>query len=101
MIRGATPDITLTVGPDTLELPQASSVFVTVTHMGRTITKTGSDLQVSGNSIEFSFTEEESLSLPEGDGEIQVNWRPTTGKRGTSVVGVLPIRKQIYMEVLP
>ncbi len=103
MIRGTTPTLTLTVGPDTLDLSQADSVYVTVRRGDTIVTKTGTDISVSGNVVSCWLTEEESLSVSEGAASIQVNWVYTEDgveKRAASVVVGINIGRQLLLEEL-
>lgn len=99
MVRGTTPTLTLTVGTaETVDLEQATAVYVTVSRLGAVITKTGADLSIDGNVVECWLTEEESLQLREGPASIQVNWTYGSSKRAASKVAAVNIGRQLLLE---
>ena len=100
MTKGSTPDFTLTVGTNTLDLSQQSHVYATVKQGNTTVTKKDTDLSISGNVVTFSLTQEESLKFAQGEGEVQVNWTYDNGKRGQSKVAIFPIERTLLPEVL-
>ena len=75
MIRATTPTFTFTIRSETLDLSEANNIYFTLTQGGRTITKTGEDLEVTGQrTVSVWLTQEESLSLVEGSMKVQFNW---------------------------
>ena len=103
MIRGTNPTLTLTVGPDTLDLEQADAVYVTIKRGATTVTKSGEDISVDGNVVSCWLTEAESLSVSEGAASIQVNWTYTENgeeRRAASVVVGINIGRQLLLEEL-
>ena len=74
MIRGTTPDLILTLPVDLTDC----TVYVTLGRRPTMITKTGGDLIVTpgatSSTIEIWFTQEDTLSLREGQAEIQVRY---------------------------
>lgn len=98
MVRGTTPNITLTVGDSSIDLETADAVYVTITRGNVTVTKTGADLDVSGNVVDVFLTEEESIDLSEGVAYIQVNWVFDDVKRAATKVAQFVIDKQLLME---
>ena len=74
MIRGTTPDLILTLPVDLTDC----TVYVTLGRKPRLVTKTGEDLVVTpgatSSTIEVWFTQEDTLSLREGQAEIQVRF---------------------------
>ncbi len=74
MYKGITPTFTLTL-PNDIDLGMASNVYVTFGRRGEKILeKTGSALVVNDNEIEVYLSQEETLALPSGEVQIQVNW---------------------------
>ena len=74
MYKGITPTFTLTL-PDDIDLGLASNVYVTFGRRGKKVLeKTGNDLAIDDNEIGVFLSQEETLALPTGEVEIQVNW---------------------------
>lgn len=74
MFTGTTPTFILTFGED-VDFTDAKSVVVTfATDYRKVITeKSGDELEIDGNVIRFSFTQEETLAMRPGAKLIQVN----------------------------
>lgn len=101
MIRATTPTFTLTVGDQSIDLSQASNVYVTVTQGARKVTKTGADLTIDGNVVQCTLSQTESLYFKPGStADIQVNWIYGTVRAATEVISV-PVGNQLLPEVLP
>ena len=103
MIRGTTPTLTLTVDDTGTDFQYADSVYVTIKQGDNIITKTGTDLSVSGQSVSCWLTETESLSLKENaEAFVQVNWTYTEGggtvKRAATNVQSIHIGYQLMSE---
>lgn len=106
MVRGSTPTITLTVGDETLDLGTADNVYVTFTDnpgfgAKTVVTKTGSEISVSGNVVDVWLTEEESLSLANGSAAVQVNWiyyEDGNARRGATLAKNITIFPQLLEE---
>lgn len=99
--RGTTPTISLTFDDESLDLTQASGVYVTFDSAGNVMTKTGADLDVAERQIDVFLSQEETLSFPIGTVAIQVNWIYADGKRGASEVAYYNFSPQLLGRVLP
>ena len=95
--RGVTPTFVLTFTDG--DLTQADSVYVTFMYNGKTLTKTGEALEVSARQISVFLSQEETLSFPVGNVEIQVNWMQD-GIRHASDIAKYEITRQLLDEVL-
>lgn len=74
MYKGITPTFTLTL-PEDIDLSFASHIYVTLGRKGKAILqKSDDDLAIEANTIEVYLNQAETLSLPEGTVQIQVNW---------------------------
>lgn len=74
MYKGITPTFTLTL-PEDIDLGYAQHVYVTLGRKGNAILqKSDDDLAIDANTIEVYLNQAETLSLPEGTVQIQVNW---------------------------
>lgn len=74
MYKGITPTFTLTL-PEGIDLGYAQHVYVTLGRKGKAILqKSDDDLAIEANTIEVYLDQAETLSLPEGTVQIQVNW---------------------------
>lgn len=84
MIRGTTPTIQLNVtNGGELDLTQSDELYVTLRQGQRVITKiTG--VKIEPQSIRFTLTQREALSLKEGPAEVQVNWTYKDADDGTT-----------------
>ena len=87
-----------------MDLTQATNVYVTISQCKNVITKTGDDINVSAHSVECWLTQEESLSLRDGqNADIQMNWT-YPGEDGESVrraatkVKTIRVTKQLLQE---
>ena len=105
MVRATTPTFTLTVGTNQLDLTQADAVYVTITQVNTTITKTGEDLEIDGNVISCWLEEPDSIKLINGTAQVQVNWVYTdsvTGdiKRAASDIAVIGISDNLIKGAL-
>ena len=84
--KGTTPTITLTFTEATLDLTQAEHVYVSFRGVGTTVEKKDTDLTIQAKSIGVYLTQEETLSLYEGDVQIQANWTYGDGSRSASEI---------------
>lgn len=74
MYKGITPTFTLTL-PEDIDLSFASHIYVTLGRKGKAILqKTEEDLDIDANIVSVFLSQEETLALPEGEVQIQVNW---------------------------
>lgn len=98
--RGTTPTLVLTFTDDNLDLTSAAGVYVTFKYGPNALTKTGEDLTVEAKKITVSFSQEETLSFPEGPMQIQANWTGADGFRAASEIQVFNWSRQLLPEVL-
>ena len=74
MIRGTTPTFRLTIGGK-VDLTKAKTVCVTLTQKNTQIDLSGSELEITKNTVACFLPQKQSLLLKEGESaEIQVNW---------------------------
>lgn len=103
MYRGTTPTYTLTL-PETVDLTMASEVHVSFSDNNKEILrKTGNDLEITAHSVSVYLTQEETLSFPNGNVQIQLNWIYTDRgkrKRACSEKAVIKANKNLIDEVL-
>lgn len=80
MVRGTTPTFIFNTPVD---LTQAISVYVTFSEMDDDVilTKTGTDLDITAESVSVFLTQEETLSFPNGKVKVQLNWLYADGSR--------------------
>jgi len=98
--RGTTPTFTLSFDGSEIDLTEAESVYVTFVGSGKKITKTGESLDVQEKSVSVFLSQQESLSLPEGDVEIQANWTYADGRRCASDCVVYRFTRQLLDKVV-
>lgn len=110
MIRGTTPTFTFTVRPasqnDTIDLTEASHVYLSLVQGRTEIEKTEKDMEITANTVEVWLDQEESLKLVEGgfNCEVQINWTyldaNDTVRRAATKVKSIPITKQLLKRVI-
>lgn len=87
MIRGATPTFKLTINDESIDLTDATSVYVTFRQpTGISLTKSGTDLEVAAKEVDVYLSQEETLKFREGELDIQLNWVYSDGKRACSKI---------------
>lgn len=99
--RGTTPTLVLTFSDETLDLTQASHVYVTIKATGQILTKTGADLDVEARQISVFLGQSETLAFAPGRVQLQVNWIYADGKRGASEIAYYDFSPQLLGSVLP
>lgn len=103
MYKGITPTFTLTL-PEDVDLSFASNVYVTLGRKGNAILqKTGQELGIDSNVISVFLTQAETLALPTGQVQIQVNWtyqEAGVAKRACSEIAVTYWKGNLEPEVL-
>lgn len=105
MFRGTTPTFTLTFSDEHLDFSDARSIAVTISDRSQhcIVEITESDLTIETNSLSFSLSQEQTLSLPEGNLLVQVNWTYDQGnvvKRACSDVAQIDFRRNLKEEVM-
>lgn len=105
MVRGTTPDFILTI--DGLDLT-GQTVFVTIKQRPVEITKTNDDLTITvvtsgtkpNSEIEVLLSQEETLSLREGDAEVQVRWIGADGYADATETATFDVYKVLLERVI-
>lgn len=100
MIRGTTPDFTLTLPVDLTDC----TVYVTVRDRRTAITKSGEELSVTagtGSSVILMWlTQEDTLKLKEGGAEIQVRYINEAGVAKATECKPVDVKKVLYEKVI-
>ncbi len=73
MVRYTTPTFTLTL-PDSVDLTQATNVYVTFAKGDNKMTKTDEEIEVSAHSVDVYLSQEETAAFTSGLVQIQMNW---------------------------
>lgn len=100
MIRGTTPTFELKITDVTVDLTQATNVYATFAQWGKTITKTGNDIDVTAQQVDVYFSQADSLSFSSGTIEVQINWTYTDGSRAATNIIKVVIGDNLLPEVL-
>ena len=100
MIRGTTPTFELKITDNTVDLTQATNVYATFAQWGKTITKTGNDIDVTAQQVDVYFSQADSLSFSSGTIEVQLNWTYTDGSRAATNIIKVVIGDNLLPEVL-
>lgn len=98
--RGTTPTITLTIDDETIDLTQATNVYVTFSRRGNTVTKTGADLTIDENTIEVTLSQAETLAFSDGPVEVQANWTYAGGARCATEIASVDLSRQLLERVI-
>lgn len=101
MFTGTTPTYTLTF--EDIDLTLADSIAVTIADGTRDVLLelSGDDLAVTATTIEFSLTQEQTLSLPKGNLLLQVNWTYNGGaERACSEIATIDFTLNLKQEVM-
>ena len=107
MIPGCTHAVDLALDDRTIDLNQASDVYVTLKQGGTVITITGAALDIDGYRVTAYMTQENSLKLKDKAAvQVQINWLYTdqeshTVSRCASDLATIPVGEQLLRRVLP
>ena len=101
MFKGTTPTLTLTFD-ESVDLTEAKSVVVTfATDFHKVIAeKADGELTITANTIEVSFTQEETLSMRPGRMLVQVNILYDDSSRVCSNIGEVSWVENLKDEVM-
>ena len=101
MIRGTTPLFSLHVKGIDLT---TKSVYITVQQASRKYTKTGSDLAISydgeTSTVEFSLTQEETLSMRKGWMFVQLRCIDSSGLARSTPIREVCVGDTLYEKVI-
>ena len=97
--QGVTPTFTLTV-PETVDLTAAANVYATFDQGKISLTKTGTDLTVSAQTVDVFLSQQETIMFQKGYVAIQLNWTYSDGSRGCSEIKSIPWDINLLPEVL-
>lgn len=106
MIIGTTPTFTLKLKhSQNVDLTQVTNIYVTLKQGSLVINKTGDNISViDSKTIQFSLTQEESLSLAlDKKVELQLNWTYSTQhglKRAATKIISIELEKQLLNQSL-
>lgn len=98
--RATTPTLALTFSKDDLDLTTAQNVYVTLEQGEKSLTKSGSVINVTANRIEIFLSQSETLKFAEGDVKIQANWTAEGGGRAASAVKTINMSEQLLRKVV-
>lgn len=101
MYRGTTPTFELKITDESVDLTQADNVYVTIRTRNGSETYTGDALEVLEREVDVFLTQEQTLALPIGTAEIQINWTFDNGKRACTNIARIAINENLLEEVLP
>ena len=104
LYKGITPTFTLILADETLDLADATNVYVTFADReGKTIlTKETADLIIEDNTVQVYLNQQETLAFPQKVA-IQVNWTYNEGgsvKRDCSDIAITYFRNNLINEVI-
>lgn len=98
--QGTTPTFELKIVDDNVDLTQADNVYVTIRTANGSNTYTGDELVVQAKEVDVFLTQEQTLALPVGLAEIQINWTYDNGKRACTDKVRIAIDENLLGEVL-
>lgn len=106
MVRATTPNFTLRIKSDKLDLNKVKDVYVTIKQNNLEYDLTGESLTIDKNKINCYLTQEQSLALKEEqDAKVQVNWiyfaeDGVTILRGATKTKKIEITEQLLRRLL-
>lgn len=102
--RGATPTITFELDDepleDELDLTIADHIYITFYSKNGTLTKQPDTDGVTEKTITVSLSQRETLSFPEGNVQMQINWTYDGGERWSSTCEQCLVTKQLLNKVV-
>ena len=107
MSPGCTHAVDLALDDRTIDLNQASDVYVTLKQGGTLITITGAALDIDGYKVTAYMTQENSLKLKDKAAvQVQINWLYTDQEENTisrcaTELATIPVGEQLLRRVLP
>lgn len=101
MVKGTTPTFKLTINDDSVNLLDASNIYVTFKQpCGISLTKSGGSLDVSAKEVDVYLSQEDTLLFVEGPMGIQLNWTYQDGQRACSDIVNVAVKPNLYEGVL-
>jgi hypothetical protein len=105
VVRGTTPNFTLRIKSDKIDLTKSQEVYVTIKQNSTEYDLSGELLSIEKNIVKCYLTQEQSLSLREGEAEMQINWLylaedGQTILRGATKAKTIQITKQLLRRIL-
>jgi len=97
--KGCTPTFTFTFSDETLDLTQASHVYVTFCGKQK-IEKSDADLTIGAKQVEVYLTQAETLALSDRVVSIQINWTYGDGSRSSSQIVKCQIHDNLIERVI-
>lgn len=82
-----------------IDLTSADEVYVTFAFRGEIVTKSGDDLTVTANTVSVLMSEDETMSFPVGDVQIQVNWTSGANRFASEIVSY-PVTDNLIARLL-
>lgn len=105
MIPACTHVIELELDDHSINLNEATAVYVTLRQCGNTMTFTGEQLEIDEYNVSVLLTQEESLKLYNNrPAQVQVNWiTESLGdvSRAATDIADIEVREQLLRRVLP
>lgn len=100
--RGTTPTITFELEDSEMDLTQARNVYVTFQWAGgsKSMTKTGSELTLTANTISVTLTQQETLDFKCDRIRVQVNWTYSDGTRWSTECVGFGVSEQLLDKVI-
>lgn len=99
MTQGTTPTFKLTL-PESVDLTEATNVYLTLLAGAQSIRKTGEELSFTAHEVNVYLSQAETVPLRVGSGSIQLNWTYPDGSRACSNIATVPIKYNLEQEVL-
>jgi len=97
MYQGTTPTLVLTLDDANLD---GCTCYVTIKSGSKLVTKSGTDLDVSGNQISVMLSQDDTLGMTPGSVEIQARWIDSNGNAMASDVGKAKVSGVLYKQTI-
>lgn len=99
MVQATTPTFLLTL-PDTVDVSIINNMVFTIVSGNVSVSKSGEDLKVEGNTVSVYLSQEDTLKLPVGVAQLQLNWTYENGSRACSTIVNVRVDNNLYKEVM-
>lgn len=104
MYRLTTPTVSFSF-PEGVDMTLADEVYVTFTDSKNNIllNKTGSDLDISSNSVSLFLSQEDTIDLPTKGIKVQINWTYTDEgllKRACTDILSIAVSENLYPQII-
>ena len=100
MMQALTTTFTSTFPVEKIDISLVHSINFTIAQGTTKIVKEGNDIEVNGQTLSTTLSQEESLRITQGRVKVQWNWLFEDGARGGSKQKIFEVEDNLYKEVM-